>query len=97
MNDYAIMHNKVSEFLYKPITEKLEGLGLRREVFIELSHNKFWKRTLKLQSKVYIKKVQKPLMDHREEMSKMFNNRIDYVDLSAFGVGVDAQIQHQHN
>ena len=36
-------------------------------------------------------------MDHREEMSKMFNNRIDYVDLSAFGVGVDAQIQHQHN
>jgi hypothetical protein len=29
-------------------------------------------------------------MDHREEMSKMFNNRIDYVDLSAFGVGVEA-------
>ena len=29
-------------------------------------------------------------MDHREEMSKMFNNRIDYVDLSAFGVGVES-------
>ena len=97
MNDYAIMQNKVSEFLYKPITEKLEGLGLRRELFIELSQNKFWKRTLKLQSKVYIKKVQQPLMDHREEMSKMFNNRIDYVDLSAFGVGVDAQNKYQQN
>ena len=93
MNDFAIIHNKVSEFLYKPITEKLEGLGLRREVFRELTQNKFWKRTLKLQSKVYIKKIQKPLMDHREEMSKMFNNRIDYVDLSAFGVGVEAQNQ----
>jgi len=48
MNDFAIIHNKVSEFLYKPITEKLEGLGLRREVFRELTQNKFWKRTLKL-------------------------------------------------
>jgi|TARA_B110000285_G_C15108415_1_gene609478 hypothetical protein len=48
MNDYAIIHNKVSEFLYKPITEKLEGLGLRREVFRKLAGGKFWRRTLKL-------------------------------------------------
>lgn len=88
MNDYAMIHNKVSEFLYQPIVEVVEGLALRRETFNHLIKNKFWKRTLHLWSEQYQKKIQKPVQDHRTEMAKRFTNRVDYVDLSAFGVGI---------
>ena len=49
MNDYAIIHNKVSEFLYKPIVENVEGLALRRETFRNIIKplNKAFKGTSK--------------------------------------------------
>jgi hypothetical protein len=37
----------------------------------------------------YTKKIKKVIHEHREEMAERFANRIDYVDLSAFGVGVE--------
>jgi len=42
MNDYAMVNNKVSEFLYKPVSEFIEGLALRRETFNDLREEKFW-------------------------------------------------------
>ena len=78
MNDFAIIHNKVSEFLYKPITEKLEGLGLRREVFRELAQNKFWKRTLKLYRLVFSKYRKDQLRSRYEHIiiSRYYNIQI---------------------
>ena len=89
MNNYAMIHNKVSEFLYKPVSENIEGLALRRETFNNLIEEDFWKRALPLWSEQYVNKIQKPINEHRNEMAKKFTNRIDYVDLSAFGVGID--------
>ena len=31
--------------------------------------------------------IQEPLHEHRDEMASKFENRIDYVDISAYGVG----------
>ena len=84
-----MIHNKVSEFLYKPVSENIEGLALRRETFNNLIEEDFWKRALPLWSEQYVNKIQKPINEHRNEMAKKFTNRIDYVDLSAFGVGID--------
>jgi hypothetical protein len=33
INDYAMIHEKVSEFIYMPIIETVEGLALRKENF----------------------------------------------------------------
>ena len=38
--------------------------------------------------KNYVCKVRNPLIAHREIEARKFKTRIDYVDLSAFGVGV---------
>lgn len=42
INDYAMMTSKVSEFLYMPIIEHVDGLILRRNVFLKLFDEKFW-------------------------------------------------------
>lgn len=31
--------------------------------------------------------IQDPLHEHRDEMASKFENRIDYVDISAYGIG----------
>lgn len=36
INDYAIIHNKVSEFLYQPIVENVDGLSIDRSKFLEI-------------------------------------------------------------
>ena len=33
--------------------------------------------------------IQTPLHEHRIEMSKKFENRVDYVDITAYGVGIE--------
>lgn len=33
LNDFAVIQNKVSEFLYKAVVENVEGLAIRREKF----------------------------------------------------------------
>ena len=40
INDYECIHNKCSEFLYKPIEDKIEALSMRRENFIRVMHKK---------------------------------------------------------
>ena len=38
-------------------------------------------------SKSYLENIQQPLHEHRTEMSTKFENRLDYIDLSAYKVG----------
>lgn len=89
VNDYAIIHNKVSEFLYQPIIESAEGLALKRSTFIEILKDNYWKRFLPQWTKEYQKKIQQVVTEHRREMATKFRNRIDYVDLGAFGVNIN--------
>lgn len=89
INDYAIIQEKVSEFIYKPILEKVEGLALKRSVFKEFVEEPFWKKFLPFWTGQYLQKIQKPMVEHRQEMADKFANRIDYVALSAFGVGIE--------
>jgi len=39
----------------------------------------------------YIKNVQSVIHEHRDETADRFENRVDYVDLTAFGIGVRKQ------
>lgn len=87
INEYALIQNKVSEFIYQPIIEHVHGLALRREKFNDLMQVSFWKKFTPLWTKIYEKKIQRIMHEHREDMAEKFQNRIDYVDLSAFGVG----------
>ena len=88
INDYGLIKNKVSEFLYQPIVGNVSGLALRRSKFLKIIEDNYWKRFLPQWVSYYEKKIRSVLMEHREEMALKFKNRIDYVDLSAFGVGL---------
>ena len=48
VNDYAMIKNKVSEFLYKPISDVVEGCVLRRDTFKKIRTELFWNRALPL-------------------------------------------------
>ena len=38
-------------------------------------------------ARTYKYSIQEPLHEHRDEMASKFENRIDYVDISAYGIG----------
>lgn len=88
VNEYALMHDRVSEFLYKPIIEHVEGLAMRRAEFREMIEDPYWKKFLPQWDRHYKKRIQNVVTEHRDETSQKFKNRIDYVDLGAFGVGI---------
>jgi len=46
VNEHAISHNKVSEFLYVPIIENVECLALRRSSFRLLIDEPYWHKFL---------------------------------------------------
>ena len=48
----------------------------------------YWKRMKVLWKTAYRVKIQEPMHEHREETVEKFYNRIDSVDVRAFGVGV---------
>ena len=58
VNDYAIIHNKVSEFLYQPLIENVEGLTIERSKMLNILQDNFWKRFLPQWTKGYEKKIQ---------------------------------------
>jgi predicted RNA-binding protein with PUA domain len=86
INDYSCLHNKGSEFLYTPI-ENCVAYGIRKEFFNELLENPIAKRIKKKITQNYAELIQQTIHEHREEMAKNFENRIDYVDIKAYGVG----------
>ena len=86
INDYSSLYNKCSEFLYQPI-EHVEAFGMRKENFNKVMKDVIGKRMKKSIAKNYKYKIQEPLHEHRNEMAGKFQNRIDYVNISAYGFG----------
>lgn len=65
----------------------MEALAIRKEHFNDILERAYPKAVLTNIPTRYKKSVQEPLHLHRNEMATNFENRIDYVDISAFGVG----------
>ena len=87
INDYSCISNKSSEFLYQPI-EKAEALAIRREDFnTMLDEDPTAKKLKPFIAQNYKVTIQDPMHLHRDEMASKFESRIDYVDISAYGVG----------
>lgn len=57
VNDYAIIRNKVSEFLYQPIIENVETYAIKRKVLNELLEDNFWKKFVPIWIRTYERKI----------------------------------------
>jgi hypothetical protein len=87
INDYAMLRSKVSEFVYQPILDHVHGLAMRKENVVNIFKKPFWKNNYaKSWCRMYVSTIRKPVNEHRSLMADKFKNRIDYCDLSAFGV-----------
>lgn len=86
INDYSCLSNKSSEFLYKPI-EKVEALAIRKPFFNELMEESTANKMRLFMAKNYKQVIQEPMHHHRDEMASKFENKIDYIDISAYGIG----------
>lgn len=83
-----MIHNKVSEFVYKP-AEKIQGFAIKRANFINLIEKNYGRDLQVVIIKNYLENIRKPVCAHREIEARKFTNRMDFVDLTAFGVGVN--------
>jgi hypothetical protein len=54
---------------------------MRKENFNELMNQPLAKKIRKKITLNYAEVIQEPLHEHREEMARNFENRIDYVDI----------------
>ncbi len=88
VGDFSLIHNKVSEFVYKP-AEKIQGFAIKRANFISLIEKSYGKDLQTVIKKNYLENIRKPVCAHREIEARKFTNRMDFVDLTAFGVGVN--------
>ena len=86
INDYSCLYNKCSEFLYQPI-DHVEAFGIRRENFNRIMSTKEGKQLKQSIAYNYKYVIQEPLHEHRNDMAAKFQNRVDYVNISAYGIG----------
>mmetsp|Transcript_37524 Transcript_37524/g.57481 ORF Transcript_37524/g.57481 Transcript_37524/m.57481 type:complete len:550 (+) Transcript_37524:1340-2989(+) len=86
INDYSSLYNKCSEFLYTPI-DKVEALAMRKENYNEVMADSYGQKLKQDIARKYKIKIQEPLYEHRNDKAKQFQNRIDYVDIKAYGIG----------
>lgn len=87
INDYAMIRERVSEFSYIPIIDNVEGLAMRKHDFKHLFMKSFWRQNFAKQwCRNYVSLIKKVVNDHRNRIAEKFKNRVDYCDLSAFGV-----------
>ena len=86
INDYSALNNKCSEFLYQPI-DRVEAFGMRKENFNKVMKDPIGARMKMSIAKSYKYVIQEPLHEHRNDMAGKFQNRIDYVNISAYGFG----------
>lgn len=73
--------------MYKP-TERIDAFAIKKYNFNIIMKEPLAKQLISKIKKNYINKVRNPIVSHREIEARKFKTRIDYVDLSAFGVGV---------
>ena len=79
------MFNKVSEFLYKS-HELILGFAVKKESFIQILDDNIGKKMIPKIKSSYQNKIREVVHKHREITARKFQSRVDYVDLSAFGV-----------
>jgi len=87
INDYSCLQDKCSEFLYKPV-DRVEALAMRKENFNEVMRENEGKKLKKQIARNYKYIIQEPMYEHREEMVSRFQNRIDYINIQAYGIGL---------
>ena len=87
MGDFSTLNNKVSEYLYRAFKE-IQGFAIKKEKFIDIFQDPTAQKIKPQINQKYISEIRGPVNKHRAMMSKKFSQRIDYVDLAAFGVGV---------
>ena len=68
INDYSCLHGKCSEFLYMPV-DITEALAMRRGNFNEVMEDPVAKKLIPVIARIYKYVVQKPVHEHRDEMS----------------------------
>lgn len=83
-----MLRNKVSEFAYQTIlSEPVDGLIMRKADWDKMFQITFFKNNYsKAWCCYYLKSIKRPVEEHRVQMSELFKQRVDYVDMSAFGV-----------
>lgn len=91
---YSSMTNKVSEFMYKPI-EVVYGFAIKKENFMEVMQCQVGEG-MQDKLKSYQNKIRKVVSQHRDVEARKFKTKIDYVDLSAFGVNVQVDDTDYH-
>jgi hypothetical protein len=82
------MHNKVSEFVYQP-HETVNGYAIKKEKFLKIISDPTGQKIRPNIKKRYINDIRIPVNKHREVTAGKFASRIDYVDLTAFGIGIE--------
>ena len=87
IGDFACLHNKVSEFLYKP-HEVITGFAIKKQKFMQIMDDRVGSNLTRKICRNYNQNIRNPTIQHREVEARKFQSRIDYVDLSTFGVGV---------
>lgn len=91
---FPCMTNKVSEFIYKPM-EIIHGFAIKKENFVEILQDRVGER-LQEKIKAYYNKLRRIVRANRDIEARKFKTRIDYVDLSAFGVNVEVDDADYH-
>jgi hypothetical protein len=71
INDFSTIHNKVSEFFYKP-KGYVHAFGMRKKDFFDLmTTHKIGKHFLKQIDNDYLKNIRDPILNHRNLQARM--------------------------
>tara|TARA_B110000285_G_C15108605_1_gene609601 strand:+ start:1796 stop:2095 length:300 start_codon:yes stop_codon:yes gene_type:complete len=66
VNDYAMVSNHTSEFIYQPIIDDVHGMIIRKSNFQMLLKDIFWQKLAATWTKKYILKVRNKVIPHRQ-------------------------------
>ena len=77
INDFSVINNKVSEFLYEAI-DKVQGFGIKKENFLKIIGHRMGKQIIPKLQRSY-QKLRDTVNNHREMESRKQKTRLDYV------------------
>ena len=65
------------------------GFAIKKDSFMQVIDDSFGKKMIERIKEQYQTNIREPVQKHREITSRKFQSRVDYVDLSAFGVNFE--------
>jgi len=71
------------------VRETITGFAIKKEKFMQILEDNIGQHLVSRIKKNYVSNIRNYIQQHREIQARKFQTRIDYVDLSAFGVGVE--------